>query len=112
MPPDRTRPAGSCGIVRDTVGLRALHLGPGVVDILDGEVELIFVTIVGTAILGATIGQDPIDMDRVVVEERDHPIIEDVGRGQRRLACVELGKAHLGVGVDHRLLIDPPDALL
>ena len=68
-------------------------------------------TIVGTAILGATIGQDPIDMDLVVVEERDHPIIEDVRRGQRRLACVELGKAHLGVGVDHRLLIDPPDAL-
>src|SRR5689334_24381098 len=65
-PPDRTRPAGSCGIVRDTVGLRALHLGPGVVDILDGEVELIFVTIVGTAILGATIGQDPSDMDLVV----------------------------------------------
>ena len=62
----------------------ALHLGPGVVDIFDGEVELIFVTIVGTAILGAPIGQDPIDMDLLLVEERDHPIIEDVGRSQRR----------------------------
>ena len=42
-------------------------------------------TIVGTAILCATIGQDPIDTDLVLVEERDHPIIEDVGRGQWRL---------------------------
>jgi hypothetical protein len=42
----------------DAVGLRALHLGPGVVDILDREIELIFVAIVGTAILSATIGQD------------------------------------------------------
>ena len=35
----------------------------------------------------------------------------DVGRGQRRLARVELGKADLRIGVDHRLLVDPPHAL-
>ena len=33
----------------DAVGLRALHLGPGVVDILDREAELIFVAIVGVS---------------------------------------------------------------
>src|SRR5262249_14180740 len=38
------------------VGLRALHLGPGVVDILHREVELIFVAIVGAAIFGTTVG--------------------------------------------------------
>ena len=95
----------------DAVGLRAFHLGSGVVDILDRQVELIFVTIVGTAILCATIGQDPIDADRMVVEERDHPIVEDVGRGQWRLDQIELGEANLGIGVNHRLLIDPPDTL-
>ena len=38
-------------------------------------------------------------------------VIENVGGSQRRLAGVELGEANLGVGVDHRLLIDQPDAL-
>jgi hypothetical protein len=41
-----------------------------VVDILDREVELIFVAIVGTAILSATIGQDPIDVPPVLINRR------------------------------------------
>ena len=36
------------------------------------------------AILGATIGEDPVDADIVRVEERDHPVVEDVGRRQWR----------------------------
>jgi hypothetical protein len=47
----------------------------------------------------------------VLVVERHHPVIEDLGRGDRRLAIVKLGEGHLGVGVDDGLLVDPPDPL-
>ena len=42
----------------DPVGLGAIRLGPGMIDILDRKVELIFVMFPVTAILGSTIGQD------------------------------------------------------
>ena len=47
----------------------------------------------------------------MLVVERHHSVVEDLGRGDRRLAVVELGEGHLGVGVDKGLLIDPADAL-
>jgi len=44
----------------------------------------------------------------VLVKERHHPVVEDLGGGDRGLAIVELGDGDLGVGVDDGLLIDPP----
>jgi hypothetical protein len=43
--------------------------------------------------------------DAVLVVEGYHPVIEDLGCGDRGLAVIELGEGHLGVGVDDRLLI-------
>ena len=43
--------------------------------------------------------------------ERHHPVIEDLGGGDRRLAVIQLGEGDLGVGIDKGLLINPPDAL-
>ena len=55
--------------------------------------------------------------------ERDHPVVEEVGGGQRRLAIPrvaasprpragsKLGEGDLGVGVDQGLLVDASDAL-
>src|SRR5262249_49772317 len=94
----------------DSISLRALGLGATVIDILDGEVELVFVAL-GAAELGAAIGQHPTQPDAVLVVERHHPVVEDLGRGDRRLAVIELDEGHLGVGVDDRLLIDPAHAL-
>jgi hypothetical protein len=50
-------------------------LGPGVVDVLHGQIELIFVMFPGSAILGAPINQDPKQRDLVGLEER-----QDSGR--------------------------------
>jgi hypothetical protein len=36
----------------DAVGLRALGLGSGMVDVFDSEIELVFVAVVGSAIFG------------------------------------------------------------
>src|SRR6516164_4020833 len=46
-----------------------------------------------------------------LIIERQHPIVEDLGRGDRRLAVIEFGEGDLGIGIDEGLLIDPPDAL-
>ncbi len=63
------------------------------------------------AVLAAAVGQHPQQLDLVAVEERQHAIVEEIGGRDRRLAIVELGKAHLGVGVDEGLLIGAPNAL-
>ena len=86
----------------DPVGLRTAGLCAAVIDVLDGEVELVFVGLRGAAVLGAPIGQHAGQLDPALVEERHHPIIEQVGRGDRGLAVVELGERHLGVGIDDR----------
>ena len=44
----------------------------------------------------------------MTVEERDHAVVEKIGRGDRRLAIVELGESDFGVGVDEGLLVDRP----
>ena len=56
---------------------------------------------------GAAVGQHPRQADAVLVIKRHHPVVEDLGRGNRRLAVIELGEGDLGVGVDEGLLIDP-----
>src|SRR5262249_31187250 len=90
--------------------LRAFGFGSAVINVLDGEVELVFMAL-GTAKLGAPIGQHTRQPDAVFIVERYHAIIEDLGRGNRRLAIIELGKADFGIGIDHGLLIDPADTL-
>jgi hypothetical protein len=48
----------------------------------------------------------------VLLVERDHPVVEEISGGQRRLSVVKLGEADLGVGVDEGLLVDASDAAL
>src|SRR6185295_18722046 len=47
---------GAMEALADAIGLRALGLGSAVIDVLDGEAELVFMAL-GTAKLGAAIGQ-------------------------------------------------------
>ena len=42
----------------------------------------------------------------MLVVERQHLVIQQIGRGDRRLDVVQLGEADLGIGVDEGLLID------
>src|SRR5438094_4718183 len=90
----------------DAVGLWALGLGAAVIDVLDRQVELVLVAF-PAAELGAVIGQHSAQPDAVLIIERHHPIVEDLGGGDWRLAVIELGEGHLGVGVDKGLLINP-----
>src|SRR6516165_9405930 len=71
-------------------GLRALGLGAAEIDVLDREVELVLVAL-GTAKLGAAIGQHPRQPDGVLVIKRHHPVVED--HGWVALACFLCGAA-------------------
>src|SRR5262249_10182538 len=95
---------------RVSILLRAFRLGAAVIDVLDRQIELVFVAL-GAAEFGAAIGQPPRQSDIVLVIKRHHSVIEDLGRRDRGLAIIELGEGYLGVGVDEGLLIDPPDTL-
>jgi hypothetical protein len=92
--------------LHDPVGLRRSCPGARVIDVLDGQVELIFVVLGITAVLGAPIRQHTQERYAVAVEEWHDAVVEQVGCWQRSLAIVELGECHLRVGVDERLLID------
>ena len=89
---------------------RALGLGARMVDILERQVELIFVVLGVAAIFRAAISQHADELYLPGVVERDDPVVEQVGRGDRRLA-IELGEGDFGVGVDEGLLVDAPDPL-
>src|SRR5262245_23206887 len=95
----------------NSIGLRALGLGSGVIDILYGEIEFIFMAIMGAAIFGAAICQNALERHALVLVERNDAVIKQIGGGDRRLAVIELGKADLGIGVDESLLVNASNTL-
>src|SRR5688572_5358585 len=94
----------------DPVRLGTLRLRSGVLDVLNGEVQLIGMTIRRAAILRATIREDPTYRDLMLGKKRQHAIVEQVRRGDRRLLRIQLGERDLAVRVDEGLLIDATDA--
>ena len=97
--------------LNNSIRLRAFGLGARVIDILERQVELIFMMLGIAAIFRATIGQHAAELHLVGVVEGHDPIVEQVGGGDRRLAVIELGEGDLGVGVDEGLLVDAADPL-
>jgi hypothetical protein len=71
-----------------------------VIDVLDREIQLVLVPFGVAAELTAAISQHAQELDIVLLEERQHTVIEQIGRRDWRLAVVGLGKAYLGIGVD------------
>jgi hypothetical protein len=57
------------------------------------------------------VSQHAQELDNVLLEERQHTVIEQIGRHDGRLAVVELGKTYLGVGIDEGLLVNASNAL-
>src|SRR6201993_4093658 len=59
----------------DSIRLRALGLGTGVIDILDREVELILMPLWVAAVFAAAVGQYAQQLNLMAIEERNHSII-------------------------------------
>ncbi len=66
----------------NAVGLRRPGLCFRVVDILDGQVELILVGLPVAAVFGAPVRQDTQQPDVVFVMPGDHAVIKEIGRYQ------------------------------
>src|SRR5205085_12673258 len=76
-----------------------------VIDVLDREIELVLMALIAT---------EPWCRDRSAPgitgcrapRTRAPPVVEDLGRGDRSFAVIELGEGDLGIGVDESLLIE------
>jgi hypothetical protein len=94
----------------DAVRLRRFRLGPGVIDVVDRQVQLIIVLLRPAAVFRTAIGQNPQQRQLVLLDQRQDPIVQEIRCRDRRFRRVQLGTGHLGVGVDEGLLVDPADA--
>src|SRR5215469_13264944 len=102
---------GPVEALANSISLRTLGFGARMIDVLDREVELIFVPLRIATILAAAISEHAQQLDIVLIKEWQHPIIEQIRRRDRRLAIVQLGAGDFGVGIDEGLLVDATDAL-
>src|SRR4029453_9121294 len=59
-----------------TIGLRTLDLGPGMVDVFHGYIQLILVRVGTTTIFSSPIGQDPAQRHFMGSKEGDDLVIE------------------------------------
>src|SRR5262249_12883054 len=91
--------------------LRALYLRARVVNVLEREMELVLVMFGRAAVLGAAIGEHAAERNAVLLEERQHAVVEQISRRERRLRVVELHHGDLRVRVDEGLLVDAADTL-
>src|SRR6201986_4100455 len=80
-------------------------------DVLDRKVKLVFVSLRVATILAAAVGQYAQKLDVVLLEQRQHPIIEQICRRDRCLAIVKFSASDLGVRIDEGLLVDAANAL-
>lgn len=68
----------------DPVRLRMPRLGPGVINVLHGQIEFVLMALRGPTVLDPAVGEHTIQRDRLRREERQHPIIQKVGGRHRR----------------------------
>lgn len=95
----------------DPIGLGMPRLGPGVIDVLYGQIQFVLMAFGGATVLGPAVGQYAVHRNLLLLEEGQHPIIQEIGSHHRSFAIIQFRKPDLTIGVDERLLIDAPDAL-
>lgn len=95
----------------NTVGLRMTDLGLRVLDVIQGQVELIVVRFRPAAVFRAAIGQHPDQPHALFLQEGQYPVIQHIGGSNRRLRGVELGCRPFRVGIDEGLLVNASHAL-
>ena len=94
----------------DAIGLRMAHLGLGMLNVIECQIQLKVMAVGPATIFCAAVGQDTQHRHPLLGKARQHPIIEQIGRGDRRFSRVELGGSPLRIGVDEGLLVNPADA--
>src|SRR5215471_19722710 len=67
----------------NAIRLRAPRLRSRVIDVLDGQIELVLVVVRLAAELRSSVSEHATDGNFVFVEERHHPIVHQVGGSER-----------------------------
>jgi hypothetical protein len=93
----------------DFVRLRAHRFCPAVIDIFHREIKLVFVMLGICRTIPCRDRSEQLRASLFFVEEGHDSIIQEVGRGDRRLAIIVFGKRHFRIGVDDGLPIDTAD---
>src|SRR5579872_344625 len=85
------------------------HLGLGMLDTLDVQIELIFMAFGLALVLGSPVCQDPEQWDLLLFKEWDHLVVENIRSGDSMFGFIEFGEGDPAISVDKGLLIDASD---
>jgi hypothetical protein len=75
------------------VGLRAFGVSPGGIDVLNRQIEFVFVMLRVAAIFRAPVGQNAAKPHIASVVDGGDAVIDEIGGGDRRLAVIKLGES-------------------
>lgn len=95
----------------EAVGLGRAHLRRAVLDVLEGEQQLVGMLLRPAAELQAVVGQDSAHGHAQSLVEGQDAIPEEIAGGDGHLRVVDLGEGERAEGVDHDLDLDLADAL-
>lgn len=90
----------------EAVGARGSHLGVAMLDVLQGQQELVGMGSRLAAELPAVVGEDGLHRHAQGIVEGQHPLIEQIAGRDRHLRAVALGEGERAEGIDHHLHID------
>ncbi len=102
---------GKVQALDEAIALRALDQGGAVLDLLELEEELVGVANGPTAELPPVVGEHRSDAGLVLLEGRQHVVVDQVHGGDRDLVGVEPGPGLARVGVDGALQLGLAGAL-
>ena len=92
------------------VALGPTDLGGPVFDVFQLEEEFKGVLVGPAAVLPSVVGKDGLDLYIVLLEERQHEVVEGLDGGYRDLAGEEATPCVAGVAIEHGLHVNPADA--
>jgi len=94
----------------DPIGLGTLRLRPRVINMLHGQIPFIRMPLWSPTIFCPPIREDSTQRNVGLVKKGHHPVIQQIRCRERGFAIIQFGQPHLTLGVNTRLLIDPPHA--
>jgi hypothetical protein len=97
----------------DPIALGRFRLRLGMIDVLHGQIPLIFMILAVSAVPSTSVREDSQHLNAMLLEEGKNPIVEQIGGYGGVLPVIQLHEAKheakFAVGIDERLLLDAPN---
>jgi len=95
----------------EPVALRAANFGFSMFDVFELKEQLIRVMVRPSAELSTIVGENGLDLEFVLLKERDNIVVQHMNSGHWHLVGVEPPPGVAAVAVDHGLEVDSADSL-